>query len=91
MIFAAAILLFFVPPLWMLSKGWPVMAGLTMLLAVMLPIVAMLAEYDDLPPGAGIVIFAAMPFALVALLTIAGGMVAAVGRMARRRASARGL
>lgn len=88
MIYAGAMLLFFGPPLWMLSKGWPVMAGVTMLLAVMLPFVAMLAEYDDLPPGAGMVVFAAIPFALVALLTIAGGMIAAVTRTVRRRASA---
>ena len=85
MIYAASMMLYFVPPLWMLSKGWPVMAGFTMLLAVMLPIVVIWAESDELPPGAGMVIFAAMPFALVALLTIAGGMIAAVVRCARRR------
>jgi hypothetical protein len=90
-IYAAAMLLFFVPPLWMLSKGGPVTAGFTMLLAVMLPIVAMLAEHDDLKPGGGMVVFAAIPFALVALLTIAGGMIAAVVRMAKRRAPAQGL
>lgn len=77
-------LLFIVPPLWMLSKGWPIRAGLTMLLAATCPIAGMLANNDDLPPGAGLLVFAALPLVLVAVLIIMGGVVAAAVRAIRR-------
>jgi hypothetical protein len=80
-------LLFLGPPVWMASKGWPIRAGLTMLLAAILPTAVMVAETDDLPPGAGFVIFVAIPFVLIALLTIIGGIVAAVVRAIQRARS----
>lgn len=90
MITAITVLLF-IPPIWMLSKGWPIRAGLAMLLAVLLPIAAMLAAYDDLPPGVGMVLFAAIPFLIVAMLVLAGGIIAAAVRLAKRHSSVRGL
>ena len=72
----AAVLLYIVPPAWMLArKGWPVRAGLTMLAASLLPIIAMAASREGLSPGAGVALFMLGPFVLIALLTILGGMI----------------
>ena len=72
----AAVLLYIVPPLWMLAgKGWPVRAGLTMLAASLLPFAAMVASGEGRSPGAGMAAFMLGPFVLVALLTIAGGAI----------------
>lgn len=73
----AAVLLYIFPPIWMLvRKGWPVSAGLTMLVASMLPIAAMVASGEDLSPGAGMAVLMLAPFVLIALLTIGGGVIA---------------
>lgn len=72
-----AVLLYIFPPIWMLArKGWPVRAGLTMLVASLLPVASMAASGDDLTPGAGVAVFMLAPFVLIALLTIAGGVIA---------------
>jgi hypothetical protein len=82
----AAGLLYIVPPAWMLArKGWPVRAGLTMLAASLLPVAAMLAAGEDLPPGAGLALLMLAPFVLVALLTIPGGALANALRAHRLR------
>jgi len=73
----AAVLLYIVPPIWMLvRKGWPVRAGLTMLVAAMLPVAAMVASGEDLSPGAGMAVLMLAALVLIALLTIGGGVIA---------------
>jgi hypothetical protein len=67
-------------------KGWPIRAGLTMLLASLLPLAPILFVDGEISPGTGIHMLAAASFVLLALLTIGGGVVVALIRAARRRA-----
>ena len=83
----AAVLLYIFPPLWMLvRKGWPIRAGLTMLAASLLLLLPMIGTVNELPPAAGILAFAFVPFVLLAIAVICGGLIAALVRSYGRRA-----
>ena len=86
MSFAAALLLYIFLPLWMVvRKGWPIRAGLTMLLASLIPLVPILFVEGEYPPGAGLLLLVVAPFVLLALLAIIAGILAAALRTVRRR------
>jgi hypothetical protein len=58
------------------GKGWPIRAGLVMLVTSLLPLVPFLATGERLGPGFGMFVVVLFPFFAVAILTILGGIIA---------------
>jgi hypothetical protein len=82
-------LLYIVLPTWMLLRGWPLRACLTMIITALLPwAVFILMVPHPWGPGAGIVLFVTALQLLLALVPLTISVVSATSRLIRRRRTA---
>jgi hypothetical protein len=73
--------LYFSVPLWPLSKGWPIRAGLMGVAICLIPLTWQSIFTDSDAPGFGLLLLMMLP---LPLMTIAAGLVWALVRTARR-------
>ena len=84
MILAAAILIYWFAAFWMLfAMGWPIRAGLLMIIACVLPFSPLFVTDEPIGPGTGLLALATLPFIVLALLAVLVGTVKAVARKLR--------
>jgi hypothetical protein len=81
-----SILLYLILPAWMLSRGWPIRAGIAMMFAALLPWAVVFAtEPPPWEPGAGIALMFTAAMLLLAFVPIAIGIGYAMLRLLRKR------
>ena len=83
-----SMLLYVILPAWMLSRGWPIRAGIAMMVAALLPWAVLFAtEPPPWGPGAGIALMITAAMLLLALVPIAIGIGSAMLRLLRKRST----
>lgn len=82
-------LIYIVPPVWMLIRGWPIRASLVMFIAALLPWAVWLVTVPKpWGPGAGFFILITALQLLLAVVPLVFGVAGASRRLLRRRSPA---
>lgn len=85
-VLACTFALYFVVPIWLLVKGWPLRAGLAGLLIALLPGIAHGVFWPDSAGNFGLLMIVLVP---LPLLLMATGVVAGFSRLAKKATSER--